>query len=253
MIRQRQPFEKQLARHVHRFLHGRAEAIVEAPRKQILHRIAVALEHIQRQIDAILFQIHDHILPEIGELQRRASGVGKRLPLRVAIAAQPQHQAAHRIRRIAAVVEQLLEVAIARDGLILLEGLDQIVERLDRQVVLRDGRPQRHEHRMLARARVHRLQFAAPPGEQAQALLRIADLVAQIVRPAAERIDVVEILMQALGQQEADDVEILVVMRGQPARVGQRFFAAATPRCICLRDRPGNAVGPRNTERSGSL
>ena len=64
-------------------------------------------------------------------------------------------------------------------------------------------------------------QFAAPPCEQAQALRGIADFVAQIVRPAAEGIDVVEILMQPLGQQEADHVEILVVMGGQPARVAR--------------------------------
>ena len=69
-------------------------------------------------------------------------------------------------------------------------------------------------------ARVHRVQFVAPPREQAQALGGIADLVAQIVGPAAEGVDVVEILVQALGQQEADDVEIFVVVGGQPARVG---------------------------------
>ncbi len=47
----------------------------------------------------------------------------------------------------------------------------------------------------------------------------LADFVAQIVGPAAEGIDVVKILMQTFGQQEGDDVEILVVVRGQPARV----------------------------------
>ena len=52
---------------------------------------------------------------------------------------------------------------------------------------------------------------------------RVADLVAQIVGPAAEGVDVVEILVQALGQQEADHVEIFVVMRGQPARVALGF------------------------------
>ena len=56
----------------------------------------------------------------------------------------------------------------------------------------------------------------------------IADLVAQIVGPAAERVDVVEILMQALGQQEADDVKIFVVVGGQPARVCSRFARASS-------------------------
>ena len=65
--------------------------------------------------------------------------------------------------------------------------------------------------------------------EQAQALGAVADLVAQIVGPAAEGVDVVEILMQPLGQQEADDVEILVMMRGQPARV----LLGLRPWCRC--------------------
>ena len=47
-------------------------------------RIAVPLQHIERKIDAILQQIHRHILPEIGELQRGAGGVGKALALGVA-------------------------------------------------------------------------------------------------------------------------------------------------------------------------
>ena len=94
-------------------------------------------------------------------------------------------------------------------------------------------------------ARVHRVQFAAPPAEQAQALARVADLVAQIVRPAAERVDVVEILMQALGQQEADDVEIFVVMGGQPAGVGAAFLGDQVA-AIASGDRTKSAGG-RNT------
>ena len=72
--------------------------------------------------------------------------------------------------------------------------------------------------------RVHGVQFAAPPGEQAEAFGGIAHLVGQIVRPAAVRVHVVEILVETLGQQEADDVKILVVVGGQPARVGAAFL-----------------------------
>ena len=89
----------------------------------------------------------------------------------------------------------------------------------------RGGRPPRSATKTgwLASPAVHLVQLLAPPAEQAQTLLLVADLVAQIVGPAAEGVDVVEILVQALGQQEADDVEILVVMGGQPARVGFGF------------------------------
>ena len=93
--------------------------------------------------------------------------------------------------------------------------------------MLPHGARQRDEHGMLRLARVHRVEFPAPPREQAQALRRVADLVAEIVRPAAERIDVVEILMQMLGQQEADDVKVLVMGGGEPARVGERLRLAS--------------------------
>src|SRR5581483_1564570 len=82
---------------------------------------------------------------------------------------------------------------------------------------------QRYEDRMSRAPCVHRLEFGAPPGQQTKALGRIADLVAQIVRPAAVRIDVVEILVQFLGKEEADYVEILIMMRRQPARIGLRL------------------------------
>jgi hypothetical protein len=44
------------------------------------------------------------------------------------------------------------------------------------------------------------VQFLAPPGQQPQALGTVADLIRQVVRPAAEAVDVVEILMQPLGE-----------------------------------------------------
>ena len=84
--------------------------------------------------------------------------------------------------------------------------------------------PERYKHRMRGLAAVHAVQFSTPPIEQPQALSLVSDFVAQIVRPAAEGIDVVEILMQALGKQKADDVEILVVMRRQPASIGAGLF-----------------------------
>jgi glycerol-3-phosphate O-acyltransferase len=84
---------------------------------------------------------------------------------------------------------------------------------LRRRVLKRD------EHRMLRLACIHGLQFASPPGEQAQAFLRIANLVGQIVRPAAERVDVVKILVQPFRQKKTDDVKILVVIGRQPARL----------------------------------
>ena len=58
-----------------------------------------------------------------------------------------------------------------------------------------------------------------PPGEPAEAPLRVADLVAQVVGPAAEGVDIVKVLMQIARQQPAGEVKILVVSFRQPARI----------------------------------
>jgi hypothetical protein len=115
----------------------------------------------------------------------------------VMIAAQPQHQRstgfaekrANRIRRR----------SCDSNGLILLEGFDQIVESLD-------GREWRavpaSDEQMTRLSRGHGVRSSLR--HQAKSRLSVdADLVAQVVRPAAERIDIVEILMQTLGQQQA--------------------------------------------------
>ena len=103
--------------------------------------------------------------------------------------------------------------------MILFEGRDQIREELLRQAVFPRRVFQRDKDGMMNPANSHRVQFAPPPGQQPQAFGGVADFVAQIVRPAAERIDVVEILVKPLGQQEGDDVKILVMAGCQPARV----------------------------------
>ncbi len=182
----------------------------------------MALQRFERDVNAVLLQIDRHILPEIGQLKRGAGGVGEPDALGIGVSAQAQHQPADRVGRIAAVGEQVLVGRIARHGLVLHEGADQIGERLLRNLMPVDRAAQSDEHRMAGAPGVHLIQLLAPPGQQAQALLLVADLIAQVVGPAAEGVHVIEILVQALGQQKADDVEVLVVMGGQPARVSFR-------------------------------
>ena len=208
-----------------------------------LQRVAVPLHNFERNIDAILQQIDRHILPEIRQLQRGAGGVGKPLPLGVAIAAQIQHQPAHRIRRIAAVAEQLVPVAIAgrRSGPARRRGSDRRTARCGMPCA-RTVRQQRDEDRMLRVAR----RTCASSSPRHQASRRRLSAVSPISSPrsSAQRqigVDVVEILVQALGQQEADDVEILVMVGGEPARVGRGLGSASSVR-----------PAPRATERNRS-
>ena len=87
------------------------------------------------------------------------------------------------------------------------EGMNQIRKRLLGKLVLTNSASQCDKHRMLRLACIHAIEFAAPPIQQPETFCRVADLIAKIVRPAAERIDVVEVLVKLLRKQEADYVE----------------------------------------------
>src|SRR5690349_654183 len=99
------------------------------------------------------------------------------MPFRIAITAQSQHQSSDGIGRIVAVGEQLFEVPVARHSLILLECLNQMIEKFDRKGVLANSLSQCHEHRMTRLTRAHSAKLLTPPGQQSKALLRIADFV----------------------------------------------------------------------------
>ena len=72
-------------------------------------------------------------------------------------------------------------------------------------------------------------EFLLPLVQQLERAGGIGNFVAQIVGPAAVGVDIVEMLVQARGQQPGDHVEIFVVMRGQPARVALRLPPAEQP------------------------
>src|SRR5207244_9236865 len=56
---------------------------------------------------------------------------GQFLALRIAVATDVQHEPADGIGAATAVVEELVEGVVARDALVLLEGIDQVEERVD--------------------------------------------------------------------------------------------------------------------------
>src|SRR5258708_2562432 len=66
-----------------------------------------------------------------------------------------------------------------------------------------------------------------PPIEQFQRARRAGNFVTEIIGPAAIRIDVVKMLVQRFGEKPRYDVEILVVVSRQPARVLLRHFERA--------------------------
>ena len=63
----------------------------------------------ERKIDSSLGIVVAHVLPEIGQLQRGTGEIRKGLPIGIAISAEIENQMAHRIRRVAAVAQQVFE------------------------------------------------------------------------------------------------------------------------------------------------
>ena len=71
------------------------------------------------------------------------------------------------------------------------------------------------------------MQFVFPCIEQLESTLAVGNFVAQIIRPAAIGVEIVEMLVQPLREQPRNHVEILVVMRREPACVTLGLGGAA--------------------------
>ncbi len=162
--------------------------------------------------------------------------VRQRRPLHVERPAQVEHEPANRVGRTAAVAEQILEGVVALDELVLLEGGEQVEERLGRNVKSADGVAQGDEDGMVRLAVVTAAQLLTPPAEQGQGARSAAGLIRQIVGPAAVGVDGVEMTDQGTRQQDRGDGEVFVVGPRQ---------ATAIKLCPCAR---GWCVGLLGTE-----
>ena len=110
--------------------------------------------------------------------------------------------------------------------------MDEVEEGLDGQAVCFNGLAKCDVDRVTGFTRIHSPQAVAPPRQQLEAALAIAYLVSQVISPAAEAVDVVEVLVQAPRQKGAGHMKVLIVIAGQPAGVGKG-----------RRHIPGRAIG----------
>jgi hypothetical protein len=124
----------------------------------------------------------------------------------------------------AAVADQLLPGVVAGHRLVLLEGLDQVVERPEREPVPLDGGCQGDEHRMPRLAREALLELPPPPGQQLQRAVPVPDFVPEIVGPSAEGVERRVVVAQGARQQPAEDAEVLVAAVGQAPAPLPRLF-----------------------------
>ncbi len=104
------------------------------------------------------------------------------------------------------------------------------------------------EDGMRGPAVVTRIEFALPPIKKFEGALFLGNFVAEIVGPAAISIEIVEMLVQILGEQPGDDIEIFVVVSGEPARVllrRCRGAARSRERDAAISSSPGRNIQER--------
>ena len=80
------------------------------------------------------------------------------------------------------------------------------------------------------------IKFLLPPIEQSQSALCVRDFIAKVIRPTTVGIKIVKVLVEFFWQQPACDVEVFVMIRGEPARVLLSGFDRATRWRNALRD-----------------
>src|SRR5262245_16819233 len=103
-------------------------------------------EQIQWNVDAIAIEIARNVLPEVRELERRASVIREKLAGCITVTTQIQNQASNGICGIAAVIENRMPVFVSVDRLILAERRQQIAKWLDGYFEPLDCLSERNEH-----------------------------------------------------------------------------------------------------------
>ena len=100
---------------------------------------AVLTQQVRRHVEPIARPpVVPEVLPEVGELQRGAHGIGMPRCRLVAHAGDPQHQPSHRVGGTTAVVEDRVPRLVARRGHVLRERREQVVEQLRIEPAARD-------------------------------------------------------------------------------------------------------------------
>ena len=175
--------------------------------------------------------VDGQVLPEVGQLQRRAQRVGTLdRDVLAPVAGEAQHQPADRVRRSAAVVEHVRPRRVARGGDVLAERAQQIVEQLDRQVELLTGVGQRGEHRVTRR----RVQPRLPASSRRAARRRVGPARRRCRRRCARRHRWRRRAGASCGQQPRRDRKVLVVraaaiVAGTPHRRSAHHSVSGAP------------------------
>ena len=186
------------------------------------------------QVDAVAVAvIAGNILPEVGQLESSAGGIGEALPFRVIVAEQVEEQMPDGVGGVPAVMQHIVQGGKASAALVNAVGVDQPVEGRAGDAEGGDGMLHGNADRVPGRRRagaVDGVQFRFPPVQHCQAALRqgwASDsvrrrpvFVAQVVHRPAPGIDGVDMGQFGFGGDAAADGEVLVMAARHPGAVG---------------------------------
>src|SRR5260370_4469255 len=193
---ERHALGEQRARASEQMLHQVNVTVVEAALYEVGFGKAVRRGDIERNVNAALFEVARDVLPEIGELQCSAGGVGELLALLITIAAEIENEAADGIRGIDAIVQDRVPSGITLHRLVLAKGFEQVGEGLLGDFFGDDGLAQRDEDRMRRMPGIAGVQFLRPQIEEYEGALRVRNFVTEIVGPAQVGVDILNMLLQ---------------------------------------------------------
>ncbi len=173
-------------------------------------------------------QVGPQVLQVIGQLQRRAGRVGECQPLGVVDAEELEHEPADGVGAAAAVAQEPIEGVVPVHPLVLLEGVEQVVERGPGQAESADrGLQQRKQAAVrgfrAAAPAVERSHPAAEFGQPAEVGRGVARPVRRVVGRAAEAIHRREGRPQARRHQPRHHGKVLPI-RSIGGCPGDGFF-----------------------------
>src|SRR5437667_6245716 len=120
------------------------------------------------KIDSSFPKVGANVLPEICQLQRSTGEVRELLAFLIPVSAQIQHEVSNRIRRIAAISEQVLERMILGRGLVLAKCGQQIGKFMPRYFEFAHCACERNKYRMARRTSIAGIELGLPFIEQLQ-------------------------------------------------------------------------------------
>src|SRR5256884_9240066 len=135
---QRPAFGEEGAGSDNEIFHQPNVTFIKAPFNNVVLGKPVHRSTIERNVYAANVQVARNILPEVRELQRGAGSIGQTLTLLVAVAAEIQDQAPHRICRIQAIAEDSIPIRVALNSLVPAESFQEISKRLSGNILCDD-------------------------------------------------------------------------------------------------------------------